>query len=376
LETVREFAEEMLGAEQADHEMARRHAEFFLERAMSANLTADAEGAMRHDIVLRDQANIRRAIEWCRASGEFELGLRLAVALENYWSTSAPEEGRRWLSEFLDQGPDLPTALRAAARRARGGSSILLGDRALGRIEYEASLADARASGDARVTSLMLERLAIEDIVDGEVARGRARCEEGLALARSIGFGKPEAMALNILGSLERAAGHAHEGASLLQQSADLAGQVGFTWWQSSTLLELAEAYLEDGDVAAAERALLEALPLLADMADRQNTVYTLAVLARCAAEQGDLERAGWLWGAVEAEEARGRVGQWEQDRDSYAAAVLKHATAEFDTARTNGAAADLTEAIEFALGRGRGAEEGRRPRHELDRAATGQDAL
>jgi hypothetical protein len=38
--------------------------------------------------------------------------------------------------------------------------------------------------------------------------------------------------------------------------------------------------------------------------------VFLVALLTRLVAETGRLERAGLLWGAVEAEEQRGKVGQ------------------------------------------------------------------
>lgn len=65
------------------------------------------------------------------------------------------------------------------------------------------------------------------------------------------------------------------------------------------------------------------------------------------------LEKAGAVWGAVEAEEGRGRVGQWEAERDVYAARVLDHENEAFATGRVKGrrmALSALSDAIDYAL--------------------------
>ncbi len=49
LETIREFAAERLGDAR---ELRRRHLEHYLEVAVSAGLTDESEGAMRHDLIV------------------------------------------------------------------------------------------------------------------------------------------------------------------------------------------------------------------------------------------------------------------------------------------------------------------------------------
>jgi len=83
---------------------------------------------------------------------------------------------------------------------------------------------------------------------------------------------------------------------------------------------------------------------------DRQLTVYLLALLAATAAAHGELEKAGALWGAVEAEEARGRIGQWEAERDDYAARVLEHENEAFERGRVEGRRMTLPDAVEYVL--------------------------
>ena len=80
--------------------------------------------------------------------------------------------------------------------------------------------------------------------------------------------------------------------------------------------------------------------------------LLSLAILARAAAEQGDQQRAGRLWGALEREAERGPIGQWEAqgEGDQYTAAVLARTGAEFERARQEGRRLALDAAVELAL--------------------------
>jgi hypothetical protein len=100
-----------------------------------------------------------------------------------------------------------------------------------------------------------------------------------------------------------------------------------------------------------AERVMREVLPQTRSIGERQFLLFGLAQLAWVAAKTGRTERAGTLWGAVETEEARGPVGQWEAERPEYQAAVLAVAGPDFDQGRATGRALTLDEVVEYALG-------------------------
>ena len=80
--------------------------------------------------------------------------------------------------------------------------------------------------------------------------------------------------------------------------------------------------------------------------------MYGLALLAAVAAEAGEKERAGLCWGAIEAEERRGAIGQWENEREQYERKVFAHADAELEAGRGREAGRQLSleDAVERAL--------------------------
>jgi hypothetical protein len=68
------------------------------------------------------------------------------------------------------------------------------------------------------------------------------------------------------------------------------------------------------------------------------------------ARDTGQIERAGVLWGAVEAGEAARPGIVWAIDRVPWEAAVVAGTDREFDSARERGHALALDEAVQYAL--------------------------
>jgi predicted ATPase/DNA-binding SARP family transcriptional activator len=351
LETIHEYAAERLDAVADVDALRRRHADYFLELAQSANLSSEDRGEQRHDVVISEQANIRAAIDWAAAAGDVALALELVVALENFWGTSDPFEGVRRLETLLGRAGDVPLPLRARALRALCSAATMAGDLELAERAIRESLDAFRAVGDELGIGNLLHRLAASALNLGEPARARAPLEESLEIFRRHGFRKGELAAIGSLGYLARMQGDAPQAVALLEQSAAMAAEEGFTWWQANALANLAELELAQNRLDEAATRARQALRLSRRIGDRQQSVYALAYLACVAAEGGDMHQAGRLWGAVEAEEARRPHGAWEGDRDQYAARVLAHADAHLDQGLREGRELPLQAAIEEALG-------------------------
>ncbi len=351
LETIRAFAQERLEVSGEAEDVTRRHAEFFLVVAESANLCVEAlgSGPQRHDLVLPEQANLRAALSWALAA-DAEFGLRLAVALENYWATSAPFEGRRRTEELLTRRPDAPASLRARALRVLGGMMELTGDFESARRSYERSLEAFGEAGVETGAAMIVFRLGSIAWKLGELERARGLTEESLDRFGRVGHQPGKCVALGQLGMLEARDRGADKARELLERSAALAGEIGFHWWEANMLGELGRLLVSQGDRQLGEMRSCEALSLYHRIGDRQNTVYLLAILASAAADRGDLERAGRLWGAIETEETCGPIGGWERERKTYERRVVADAKPAFQRARQNGQTLSLDEAVDEAL--------------------------
>ena len=157
---------------------------------------------------------------------------------------------------------------------------------------------------------------------------------------------------MRMLGWAEQGEGNREQALELYEEAARLCEQVGYVWVQAGTLLSMAELLQELGRTEAARERAVEALELSRQLVDRRSIVYAMALLASLAAAQGDAVRAGRLWGAIEAEESRAPLGNWEQFRAEYAAAVTASGGPGFETGRAAGRALSLDDAVREEISR------------------------
>jgi predicted ATPase len=349
LESLREYAADRLESEGEADETRTAHAAFFSQMIQAAGLSLEPEGDQQYGLIRAELDNVRSALDWLSESDPVS-ALRETAALDGFWAVHDPTEGMGRLKALLETTPEAPAEIRARAYRAYGSSANPAGDDALAERCYEQSLEAYREAEDDQGVAAILLRLGVSAFYRGAFERARELGEESLALSREVGYGPAEAQALGLLGELEYLLGNRETGAELIEESAELAGQIGFPWWRSRMLRKLADCLLELGQPERAAPAAREALRIMAEIGDRQMTVFTLARLARIAAESGRLEEAGLLWGAIEAEEERARMGAWAKERDRLGAPVLARAGPEFERARQHGRLLSLEEVVERAL--------------------------
>ena len=305
LETIRELAAEQLAAEGEDGPLRRRHAEHYLVVALSAGLAPDVEGQMRHDLVIPERDNMRAALAWACENAEWDLGLELFVALENYWATNAAHEGLEWAQMLLSSAPADSSRPRFRALRVQGGMENILGHRELSRQHFEQALAMARELGDELGVGILLHRLATTAVYGGDMERVQVLAEESLAAFRSVGgFAKGEAQALTSLAEVRQANGDLEGALELLEEGRRLATTSGFRWWQAGTSARIAALLLDLGRLDDARVNAERALALSSSMRDRSAIVYELGLLAEIHATDRRVQARGDAVGSY-----RGRGG-------------------------------------------------------------------
>jgi predicted ATPase len=352
LETIQEFARERLAAA-GEVDIARRHAEHYLAVAESTNLSVEGDGQERHDLGRLEQANFRAALGWAIANRAFEISLPLASALENFWVFTDPFEGSRWLEAVLDGADDADPKLRARALRVRGGTLYIVGEFERGLEFYNQSVELYRELGDEWGEAHLLHRLAIEASRVGDDERALQLSNETLQASRRLGDRKGEALALSNLGLVAAKGGDPDRAIELFRGSALVAKEVGFYWWETGALLDLADVAFGAGRLDEADEALRAGLRIGQRVGDRQHLAYALGLFAHLAFARGQLERAGLLWGGIEAEEQRGPIGQWEDDRHEIADVILARPDPDFERGRAEGRKLSLDETVDYALSPG-----------------------
>jgi predicted ATPase len=131
LETVREYAVELLADSSERGDVERRHVEWLIELALEAQSHARGpEEKPWLDRLARELDEIRAALSRSlEDDGDRRLGLALAAALEAFWTRRAiAREGVRWLEAFLPYRDAAPPAVAAGALASAARLALDLGE--------------------------------------------------------------------------------------------------------------------------------------------------------------------------------------------------------------------------------------------------------
>ena len=184
LETVREHAFEHLRALDVLQELRGRHADRFLELALSAELElAGPEHTTWLDRLEREFDNISAALDWLLSSGRIEDSLRAISALERFWRAHAHvSEARRWLALGLGVADQVPAEVHAAALRTAAQQAAAQSDWAAAEPMLEQARDLYRSVGLTREEVLVLGYLSFVAMRRDEIGRAEEFAQEAVAI--------------------------------------------------------------------------------------------------------------------------------------------------------------------------------------------------
>jgi predicted ATPase len=354
LDTIREYAVELLDAAPDADETYRRHGEYFLAVAVDTNLNAGIlrPGPQRFDLAIAERDNFRGALAWSLRSKSPALGLSIATELEQFWTLDDPNEGVRWFERLFEaaEGAEVPPALRAEAMRAHGSSLGLAGQWPAAEDKFKRSLAMFEELGDERGRAVLLHRVGATAGGRGEFGEARKLVEASDEIHRRRGDVWGRVQTTGSLGAIARDEGDQRRAVDLVRESAVLAHEIGVPWWESGALAELAALLLAAGALDEGEARAREALELADRVRDRSGRIFGVGLLALVAAERGQSERAGRLWGAIEDDTADAPLGGWARHRETCEARIRGAAGPDFERGCAEGRALTLDDAVSLAL--------------------------
>jgi tetratricopeptide (TPR) repeat protein len=356
LETIREHALERL-EELGEAEHRRRlHAEHYagLAEAVEDEHPASGSGdAWRR--LEAEQDNFRAALEWTRASGAFELELRLVGALAYFWATSDHLlEGRAWIEEALRHAAAAPAPLRAKALAGAAHVAHSVGDyeRMLG--SAEASLELFRGLGDERRTALALNQLGIARSNLGDIDGGIRCHEENAAISRRLGDGIRLSAALNNLGYCLLRRGRHDPARALFEEGLAVSRQSGHRTAESVMLGNLGLVALLERRPADALGCFRDALLIDGELGYAEGLIYGLVGIAAALAAIDATPDAAMLLGAAHAaaQATAVELEPLEAEVQGQATATLSGAlgAAQLASSLARGRALSLDEAVEHAV--------------------------
>ena len=410
LEMLRQFAADKLTASGDGDEFRRRHAEYYLEFAESAEPHIRGEDEQQWwDRISAEMDNLLAAMEWSVYADRPELGLRIAGAVWRYWRLAFRFSfGVQCLRDLLEVGKEADDTVRAKALLGLGtlmgyspepapAGSLLVqavdtyraldahgADAAVLRFGYPASLVSLathiwRNEQDYdRATDLWTEALDVARRLDepgsesaalgnlaeaaanrGDIEAAREGYRQSIEAIHRLGSTVNTVEAITLSAVFEMSVDAPHRAIELLDEAADLASRASLPLWGGFAVSMRALAFLDVG-MPDAESRFDDAIGrLFADPMFRDAHYYQMPiVLGRadfdCRADRVD--DAAVSLGILETLEQRSSPLEpiFEGGRRTRLIEVLKQRLGEDDFASAVERGRNLSEsdAIDFVLRR------------------------
>jgi predicted ATPase/class 3 adenylate cyclase len=306
LETVRQYAQARLEETDEAAAVRTRHLEHYVRcaEAARANLTGpeQADWLARLD---HERENVFAAHAWAaNAPDGVALDLRLVNAVKLYWiNRGLLSLGYRVAVEAIGRtSPAERTLARCRGLFDVGQLAIFMGRYEAARPFLEEALAIGRALGDPRAIAAVLQPLGVATLGLGNVSSAREYLEEAVACAEQLDNPRELAAALNVLAQLHRMQ-HAFDVAEpLYDRVLDLARRLGDRESVAVALLNLAMVAIGRGAVDRARPLLVDVQGIVSEIGSKPAALSLLEVCAGLAATLQQVEIAGKLYGAADAQ--------------------------------------------------------------------------
>jgi non-specific serine/threonine protein kinase len=279
LETMHDYAAAKLAKRDPEEQAAvsRAHRDWHLGVAEQAaphlRGRGEVEWADRLDAELD---NLRIALATSLTDPDPEPGLRLAVALSDYWFIRGyGVEGAETLRAHLDRPEaQAPTLLRGRALAAAGHLiEYYMADYQTATALAEEALAIARAEGDGGLVARAQLVVAFARARHGDPQGCLDLLDEALPLARQLSDPRPAAHMLNLQGmALYDLGGN---GRAAFEECATLFRRAGDRRGAASAAMNLGVVALDAGDLESARGLTSEAVEVFRELGDRQGFVLS-----------------------------------------------------------------------------------------------------
>ena len=304
LETIREYAGELLEASGEAERLRRRHCEHVLARAEAA-AAAWHGGTDPQDSIFpfldEEHDNLHAALAWAAAAGEVELEVRLAVAARWYWVLKGNlSEGRRVFDGIAGRTAGAPQELRARALVHAAIFPFRQGDNALTAALLQESLDLYRELGDEEGVARATAELGGVAIAQVDLDRAAALYEECVPLLRNQGNLSRLAVAFGNLGTIAHMRGDHETAVAYYDDAIECSRSAADEDGVAVNLHNLGRSEIALGRADRGGDALRESLAIGQRLGYREVIAYCLGGFAELAMSEDDAFRAAKLLGASE----------------------------------------------------------------------------
>ena len=295
LETTRQYAREMLMMSEETRIYRDQHLEYFLKYAETAQLELRGrKQAEWMSLLETEHDNLRAALEWSQGTRP-ELGLRIAVALIDFWDTHGHlTEARRWLETMLQKTAHLdPSPARVDALLGAMAFAIRQTDLEISRKLLEDGLALARAIDyNAGIARGLMARGVVAEYFEGDFEKAEEYYNAGLDIYRRTGDKLAIGQALGPLASCALKGYEFSHAEKLYRESLSLFREIENEREIAGALENLAEVALERRNYTDAHSFAEESLSLYRKLEDKHGIATALRALGVAAHNQENLDLA------------------------------------------------------------------------------------
>jgi predicted ATPase/Tfp pilus assembly protein PilF/DNA-binding XRE family transcriptional regulator len=294
LETIHEYALELLEADGEAEMLRQRHAIYCLALAEQAG--PELTGARQAEWLARleqEHDNLRAALGWAFGAANIEIAARIGGALWRFWFVSGRwSEGRQWLERALTSASGLPASIRLPLLIGASGLALYQNDYTRAQLLGEAGLMLQRELGDQQGIAAFLIELGTIFMDQGDYARALVYYEECLTIRRSLGDQQGVAIVLNNLGNIAQDQGDRSRSRELYKESLALRQALGDLQGIAGSASNLGlDAYYQ-GDYEQAMTLYTQSLELFHKLGDQNGEANVLSNLGQVASAQGDIPQA------------------------------------------------------------------------------------
>ena len=232
LETIQEYALELLKASEEADNLFNHYALYYLALAEEADPKLKGSDQEVWVITLEtEQDNLRAALSLSLGQNDLETNLRLSSSLGWFWYIKGYlNEGEKWLESGLAKINDnttIPIKILAKANYANGVLRQFQGNYEFATYLFEKSLALYQKLNDKEGVANSYNNLGNIAYYQGDHARVKTMYEKSLALRRTLGDKRSIADSLNNLGSLAGTLGEFDRASALFEESLALRRELG-----------------------------------------------------------------------------------------------------------------------------------------------------
>ena len=356
LQTIREYALDVLDASGEGEATRSAHAHFYLKEAERAADELRGPDQVRWLETLElDHDNLQDALEWAQETDDWSLLLRLTASMAQFWSIRGyHSEGRQWIGIALERTQGITSLHRT--RVLAGGAMLARArvDFVEGRRLLEECVEAQRKLGDEAGVALSIKDLGNLEVDQGNIEAAEDLYRQSLAEWRRLGDQQGVAQTLNNIGFITQIKGDQAEALKMLDESLAIFRQQRDKQGIARALMNIAVSTRELGDFKRAARLSRESLVLWRQLGDKWDVGDCLEDLAGVLHELSLTYQAGVIYGGAEA--LRWAIGaprppveqKAYEDRVDAVHKVLGDAL--FSEAWARGSAMRVEEVIDYAL--------------------------